>query len=194
MSSTPSPNPALSSVQTQIAAALARGASLSGAAREAGVHRTTLYNWIESLPDFAAAVQRARHNHADHLRDSFRDLESLALIRLRAILENPDSPPAIQLKAALAVLQCSHALKDGPPLPKRVEPPVQKPALDGLAGIRAEYDRLRRAEQVAKRPPAASPAAQPAVARNAPCPCGANQKYKRCCGRNAPAQYGDAPA
>jgi preprotein translocase subunit SecA len=23
--------------------------------------------------------------------------------------------------------------------------------------------------------------------RNAPCPCGSGQKYKRCCGRNAPA-------
>ncbi len=193
MSSTLSPNPALSSVQTQIAAALARGASISAAAREAGVHRTTLYNWIESIPGFAAAVQQARDDHADRVRDSLRDLEGLALTRLRTLLENPDTPPSIQLKAALAVLQRPHFPKDGWHLPERVEPPSQQRALDDLADVRAEYDRMRMADKLAKPPPGPAPVAtQPAVARNAPCPCGANQKYKRCCGRNAPAQYSDA--
>ncbi|MGC4054610.1 MAG: SEC-C metal-binding domain-containing protein [Paludibaculum sp.] len=31
------------------------------------------------------------------------------------------------------------------------------------------------------------PNPQPGTARNAPCPCGSGEKYKRCCGRNAPA-------
>jgi hypothetical protein len=39
--------------------------------------------------------------------------------------------------------------------------------------------------------PAQRPAAQPvppprSIARNAPCPCGSREKYKRCCGKDAP--------
>jgi len=30
------------------------------------------------------------------------------------------------------------------------------------------------------------PNSAPAIARNAPCPCGSGEKYKRCCGKNAP--------
>jgi hypothetical protein len=43
--------------------------------------------------------------------------------------------------------------------------------------------------------PAASQITQTAPAqtpRNAPCPCGSNEKYKRCCGKNAPAVLGSS--
>jgi hypothetical protein len=32
------------------------------------------------------------------------------------------------------------------------------------------------------------------IARNAPCPCKSGEKYKRCCGKNAPPVLGGAPA
>ncbi|MCC6590587.1 MAG: SEC-C domain-containing protein [Bryobacterales bacterium] len=35
-------------------------------------------------------------------------------------------------------------------------------------------------------------APQPEVGRNSPCPCGSGQKYKRCCGVNAPPIYNHA--
>jgi uncharacterized protein YecA (UPF0149 family) len=34
--------------------------------------------------------------------------------------------------------------------------------------------------------PAPAPVPAPAVPRSAPCPCGSGEKYKRCCGKNAP--------
>jgi hypothetical protein len=34
--------------------------------------------------------------------------------------------------------------------------------------------------------PAADAPAGPQTPRSAPCPCGSGEKYKRCCGRNAP--------
>jgi hypothetical protein len=40
--------------------------------------------------------------------------------------------------------------------------------------------------------PAAESASNVQIARNAACPCGSRQKYKRCCGRSAPAVFGKA--
>jgi SEC-C motif len=38
------------------------------------------------------------------------------------------------------------------------------------------------------------PASAPQFGRNSPCPCGSNQKYKRCCGHGASAVMNAAPA
>ena len=39
---------------------------------------------------------------------------------------------------------------------------------------------------VPKPQPEGDPNPAPAIARNAPCPCNSGDKYKRCCGRQAP--------
>jgi hypothetical protein len=41
------------------------------------------------------------------------------------------------------------------------------------------------------RPPATDLASNVQIARNADCPCGSRQKYKRCCGRSAPPVLGN---
>jgi hypothetical protein len=38
--------------------------------------------------------------------------------------------------------------------------------------------------------PDAQPASNVQIARNAPCPCGSHEKYKRCCGKSAPPVLG----
>lgn len=54
----------------------------------------------------------------------------------------------------------------------------------------------KRAATSAPPPIEAEPAAgqDTPVPRSAPCPCGSGQKYKRCCGRNAPPVLGRAAA
>ena len=55
-------------------------------------------------------------------------------------------------------------------------PPAAEPASADLAS---------NVQNISNQPNAAPPT-PPAIARNAPCPCGSREKYKRCCGKNAP--------
>ena len=162
----PLPDPTgLSPVQTRVAAALAQGATVTGAAREAGIHRTTIHHWFRTEPRFNQAVQQARAEFAATLADELKDLATLALATLRDLLTNPNTPASVRLKAALAVL-------NRPELPGKSWS-LPEPLPDGEA-------------PAAVKPPAELPAILPAIARSAPCACGSGQKYKRCCGRNAP--------
>ncbi len=43
----------LTPIQVQVLNSLVTGRSISAAAREAGVHRTTVHLWTRTLPDFA---------------------------------------------------------------------------------------------------------------------------------------------
>ena len=41
------------------------------------------------------------------LGDELKELASSALATLRALLDNPDTPPAVRLRTALAILECT---------------------------------------------------------------------------------------
>ncbi|MGO9242448.1 MAG: SEC-C metal-binding domain-containing protein, partial [Bryobacteraceae bacterium] len=92
----------------------------------------------------------------------------------RNLLESPSTPPAVRLRAALAVLRgdllaTSDLLSDWPPAA------AQSPA-------------AHPTEPQAPWPPKpeATPVALATAARNAPCPCGSKLKFKRCCGQSSP--------
>ena len=53
-----------------------------------------------------------------------------------------------------------------------------------LALAKAAYDQLPQQEAPLEK---AKPIASPQTSRNAPCPCGSGQKFKRCCGEHSPA-------
>ena len=58
----------------------------------------------------------------------------------------------------------------------RVPPPAAEPESPALASnVPNPSDQ-----------PDTAPPPRPGIARNAPCPCGSREKYKRCCGKNAP--------
>jgi uncharacterized protein YecA (UPF0149 family) len=57
--------------------------------------------------------------------------------------------------------------------------------MDGMAALEANDKSVRMEEVVSQK---AVRTSQPTVARNAPCPCGSGEKYKRCCGKGAPPQ------
>ena len=63
---------------------------------------SSLFSTVELSPVQAQVVEA--------LTDDMRELSSLALKTLRNLLERPDTPPAVQLKAVLAVLnRCSQS-------------------------------------------------------------------------------------
>jgi AcrR family transcriptional regulator len=95
---------ALTPEQARAAIALAQGRTVTAAADAIGVHRSTLYNWFKDDPAFRRAVDEIRRERYERINDEMRDLESLALSRVRRILEEDSVPAAIQLRAAMLVL------------------------------------------------------------------------------------------
>jgi AcrR family transcriptional regulator len=188
----------LTPVQAQVVAALAQGSTVTAAAQAAGLHRTTVYQWLKSQPEFATALKEARREFAAQLRDSLDELSALALSTLRSLLEDPATPASVRLRTALAILERPRFPDPGWVLHAPVETPERQRFLDDFALVKADYKMLcaeealknaeRREEgspENAGQPPVSVDAAE-TVARNAPCPCGSGRKFKRCCGANAP--------
>jgi len=165
----------LSPVQAQVIEALAQGQTVTAAAEKAGVHRTTIHNWIRNQPQFKAAVRTAQAEYAAEVNDGIHELAAHALLTLHDLLRDPATPHAVRLKTALAILQRPHAPNAGWNLPGPVElEPAETDS--GATPIAAVTE------------PAAPPTQPPApvsIARGAPCPCGSGRKYKRCCGSGA---------
>ena len=155
----PISNPALPPAQAQVIAFLAQGRSVTAAALEAGTHRTTIYNWLRHEPAFKTAAENARREYGRTLNDQLRDLSARALETLRNLLDDPNIPAAIRLKAALAVLDRPRFPHPGWNLPQRIESLQEQQVIDGLAQIEEECrvmqladardDRSRWAEQAA---------------------------------------------
>ena len=160
----------LSPAQAQVIKSLARGQTVTAAAEDAGVHRTTVHHWIRSEPAFKIAVETAQSEYAAELNDGIRELAARALLTLHDLLQDISTPPAVRLKTALAILQRPHAPNPGWHLPVPIESPQQQPPADDVS------------EPVAPRPKPPEPTP---IARCAPCPCGSGRKYKRCCGADA---------
>jgi AcrR family transcriptional regulator len=199
-------NKNLSPVQAQVIAALAQGRTATDAACDAGIHRTTIHHWFRTQPLFETAYQEAQREYVETLRDGMRDLAARAVETLRNLLDDPNTPPAVRLRTALAILQRPHFPQPGWHLPERIETPREQQVVDGLKEIKADYDAMRMTEAMqasavgqvpdvpdlpkqpiaptAPCPPSVSagaPVSAP-IARCAPCPCGSGNKYKRCCG------------
>jgi hypothetical protein len=152
--------PQLSVIQTKAIAALATGCNISSAACLVGVHRSTIHDWL-TQPDFQSALAEARQEFLDLYQDQLLAIANLAIDTIRQTLENIELSPALRLRAALAVL-------DRPLFPTQIVPDAT----------------LSDTPQ-----PHVAPAPAPKtveIPRNAPCPCGSGNKYKRCCGTNAP--------
>jgi transposase-like protein len=172
----------LSPVQVQVVEALAEGSTISGAARQAGIHRTTIHHWIRTNADFKVAAEDAQSEYVAALTDAMRELASSALKTLHRLLESKDIPPAVQLRAALAVLNRPHFPDKGWHLPERIESASRQRIVDGLAQAKNDDNAARMIEALdAAEARAAEPAPAQPIARCAPCPCGSGRKYKRCC-------------
>jgi AcrR family transcriptional regulator len=173
----------LSPVQAQVIAALAQGRTATDSARDAGIHRTTIHHWFRTEPQFKTAFQEAQREYVETLQDGMRDLAARAVETLRNLLDDPNTPPAVRLRTALAILQRPHFPQPGWHLPERIESPREQQVIDGVKEIKADYDAMRMTQALQANPVGQVPdLPKPPIARCAPCPCGSGNKYKRCCG------------
>ena len=152
----------LTPIQVQVLQSLVAGLSVTAAAKEAGIHRTTVHLWTRTLPDFARALLTLRQQRADQMLDELGDLADLAINTFRQILSDENASASVRLKAAMEVA-------------KLVE--SQRPTVFFEPAVERLHQDLSLAEVKHPTKPASAP-----VGRNAPCPCGSPLKYKRCCG------------
>jgi len=164
----------LTPVQVQVLAALAVGGTISHIAEVAGIHRSTIYNWLKD-PTFAAEFDKSRHEYTETLRDQLRSLAATAIDTIRQLMEDPETPPSVRLKAALAVLN-----REQWNLPVPLETTAE-PATEPCVGVLKLAEIKEFAKRMAALPLEETP-------RNAPCPCGSGKKYKRCCIGGTPPQ------
>ena len=105
-------------------------------------------------------LQTERHFRNEHF-EAGADISNLGLCDLRAVRKGIDQQVAASLR--------QHKLDE----------------INTLNQIFQDNDKRVAATPMA---PAPAPVAEETqTPRNAPCPCGSRQKYKRCCGKNAPA-------
>jgi AcrR family transcriptional regulator len=183
----------LSPVQAQVIAALAQGRTATDAARDVGIHRTTIHHWFRNEPAFKTSFQEAQREYVETLHDGLRDLAARAVETLRSLLDDPKTPPSVRLRTALAVLQRPRFPKQGWTLPEGARmteainnPSVSAGAPDTAPSVSAGAPDTAPsvsagAPDTAPSVSAGEPSSAP-IARSAPCPCGSGNKYKRCCG------------
>ena len=160
----------LTPIQVQVLQSLVAGLSVTAAAKEAGVHRTTVHLWTRTLPDFARAYLTLRQNRADRLVDELGDLADLAINTFRQLLSDESASASVRLKAAMEIVKLVEA---------------QRPTTLSTALADPKFEKLDTDLRIAEiiNPPKTAPAPKSTpVGRNAPCPCGSPLKYKRCCG------------
>ena len=166
-----SPTQTSLAAQQQVLALISTGSTIAASAREAGIHRNTIYNWFR-LPAFRDALERARYENAVHWHERSTLLVPLAVDTLTQILQDPEMPASVRARIALAILN-----RAATPLPP---PPLVHSLADteapGLPEIPEEIE-----------PPKVPKSAQSVpmhsakTGRNEPCPCGSGVKFKRCC-------------
>jgi transposase-like protein len=146
MSTAPSQNSepsTLTPVQAQVVLSLVQGATVTAAARAAGLHRTTVYHWLNTQPAFETAINQARAEYILTLRDELKTMSGLALATLRSFLETNDTPPGVRLKAALAVLQRPDFPVPGWRLPEPTGTADQEKFMQNFSLIEMDYKQLR---------------------------------------------------
>jgi hypothetical protein len=102
----------------QLLLALACGASVENAARQAGVSESTAYRRLAD-PDFS---QRLKELRADMVQRTAGALTAAATEAVRTLLElqKPSAPPAVRLGAARSVLEIGVKLREVADLEERL--------------------------------------------------------------------------
>jgi hypothetical protein len=76
-----------------------------------GLDAEAVVGWLNGDPGFVARLNRARTYRAERLRADVRSLASDAVATLRELVSGPDVPPAVRLRASLAILEAADAMK-----------------------------------------------------------------------------------
>ena len=106
--------PMLTPRQARVANALAKGATITEAAKSAGLHRATIYKWLRKQEHFQTAIGDARGAYHLALRKELRDLSNTAFATLRSMLTDPKATVAVRQRLALAFLSRLQFSATGP--------------------------------------------------------------------------------
>jgi transposase-like protein len=94
--------PPLTAGQQELLVALVEERTVAAAARQAGVHRSSYYRWLE-LPAFRVEVGRIRRHQFEEALDLLNAGQAKAVARLLEALDSKDQ--GIRLRAATSVVQ-----------------------------------------------------------------------------------------
>jgi hypothetical protein len=175
---------------------LANGKSVTAAADAADLHRTTIHHWIRTIPAFRLTLDAARQARIDAVRDRMNELAEPSLALLTKVVNDESAPLALRLRTALAILKFV-ATPQKPVVDKDLEAHwtlMQSAFSEGHKAGRATAPAKPSTGEIQHNSSHSSPAQsdETQTPRNALCPCGSGNKYKRCCGRNAPPVLGRA--
>jgi len=200
-----SPNP-ISPNQEKVLALIAVGLTATAAAKQAGVHRNTVRNWLHAQP-FQEALQAARAQKELLYRDQAESLVAMAIANLVQIMHDPTISAAARVKATVALFDRAMAFMPDPGAivlpdvdeilhknaqpPEPDAPPAEPPAAqlptEPAAEPPAEPNEAGPGPQIvhnnAQLPAAGQRARSLRTGRNDLCPCGSGLKFKRCCAR-----------
>jgi transposase-like protein len=111
-------DPTIDLTDSQLSAlgALAGGATISKAAETSGVHRSTVYRWLDADPVFMAELNRLRRERVEEQRANVRGLVETAFETVRKLLEDPTAPAAVRLKAAMEILRETGVMEGDAPI------------------------------------------------------------------------------
>jgi hypothetical protein len=163
---------ALTPTQQQVLALISAGSPMSHAAQEAGVHRNTVHNWIQSVPAFSQALSQARYWKAIFWREQAESLAAAALDTIRATMTDHSVPASLRLKAAQSILAlaCTPPPEPHSPAPEFFSFPVslaRQPRAKSLeplhnpAQLPPDSAPAQEAAESAPHPPDPAPAADP---------------------------------
>ena len=182
----------LTQPQTAALKTLASGATVTAAAQAAGVHRSTVYNWVRDNAAFSAALRHSKIQAAEVIDDEIRELAPLALDTIRQLLASEKTPAATRLKAAQYVLHgVAHpaleiVVAENKAFEFELTTAHEDFALDAEIANSTKLDTQRPVEKAVEKAEKPAPVRQSSTPRNAPCPCRGGEKFKRCCGKAAP--------
>lgn len=98
-----SPTASLSPAQDRVLELITSGFSATAAARQAGVHRNTVANWLQDEA-FCAALEKARAAKLVLYRDQAEALAAKAIANLSRLMDDSHASPMVRLKATVAML------------------------------------------------------------------------------------------
>jgi hypothetical protein len=197
-----SPDPTLTPQQHRIITLIASGQSITQAAATENPHRNTIGYWRRVVPAFARELEFATREQRLYWHEQATLLAPKAIQAIQSALTDPASTPSLRFRAAVLIMKMAtdpqtKATQGFPALPAEVE---------AISGQMLGWRKEKQEREPAALAPAPTPdttfdlvqAAQISIAaqnctkpqpirvtpepgRNAPCPCGSNLKYKRCC-------------
>jgi transposase-like protein len=165
----------LTPLQTQAVTRLLAGQSVAAVARELQVDRSTIYNWRKQHPYFSYVLTKTQILQAERLSSSLQDLAEAAVDTIRDLMLSTETPAAVRLRAAQAILNSSNHHRHQQQQPSAavealIGPPPQPQIQHNSTPFDTPNTPYRRET--------------PKLGRNDLCACGSGLKFKRCCGNS----------